>query len=82
MKQQNAHFNGTLNYLAGVSSPTAANLTVQGLTNTEPSKEVAAPKPKKPTGFSLGYLAGVSSPSAGNFTHQGIDSRTTLKRAS
>ena len=39
MKKLNTTFNGTLNYLAGVSSPSAANLTVQGLTDTNPTRE-------------------------------------------
>ena len=73
MKKLNTAFNGSLNYLAGVSSPSAANLTVQGLTapTRSPKKTTRSHSFRSP----FAYLAGVSSPSAGNVSVQGLTTK-------
>lgn len=80
MKKQNVNLNGPLNYLAGVSSPTAANLNVQGLTDSaERNYELeATPKPKKKFHIPRAFFAGFSSPSAANITQQGLSAHSTF----
>ena len=74
MKKLNTTFNGTLNYVAGISSPTAANLSVQGLTETNPTYEQRKREEKheRTVKSPFSYLAGVSSPTAGNVAIQGL----------
>ena len=82
MKKLNTTFNGSLNYLAGISSPTAANLSVQGFAEpntveTNPTREQVKREHNVNAPFT--YLAGVSSPTAANVAVQGLTDTTDSK---
>ena len=80
MKKQNVKFDKPLNYLAGVSSPTAANLYVQGLTDNAERNYTPEParKPKEKFHIPVAFLAGVSSPSAANISRQGLSTHSSF----
>ncbi len=76
--KNNVRLHVPVSYIAGASSPTAVNLSVQGMTKTTNNTEKKHEKVSVP----FFYVAGSSSPTAGNMAAQGIGHRTSSKSAS
>ncbi len=76
--KNNVRLHVPVSYIAGASSPSAVNLSAQGVTKTTNSTE----KKHRKVNVPFFYVAGSSSPTAGNMAAQGVSHRTSSKSAS